>query len=233
MDHYLNGEREIKLLRRLCRPEYEAIDIGANIGIYTYFLSKHSAHVHAFEPNPVLAKHLSELFPQATIRNVALSDKQQILSLKIPKSDQGPDHAQGSISCEYHNDEVAQSFTIEAIPLDSLTFKNVGFIKIDVEQHELQVLRGAQHTIATHRPIIMSEATPLLYPRPLPEMFSFLLEQRYTGWFYFDGSYHPFTSFNSEIHANRANWNKCFMGTNIFFFPEETPPHGRLRNLAR
>ncbi|MCG5517207.1 MULTISPECIES: FkbM family methyltransferase [unclassified Ectothiorhodospira] len=233
LDNYFNGEREIRLLRKLCPPGREAIDVGANIGIYTYFLSKYSSHVYAFEPNPVLARQLVDLFPHATIRNVAISDKHQTLTLNVPSSTSGPDHAQGSVSCHYDKNEIAESYTIEAIPLDSLTFNDVGFIKIDVEQHELQVLHGAESTIAKHRPAIMTEATPLLYPEPMPDMFSFIVEQGYTGWFHFGDAYYPFTSFDPETHANRANWKKSFMGTNVIFLPSETDPIARLGKIAR
>ena len=41
--------------------------------------------------------------------------------------------------------------------MDSFGFKDVDFIKIDVEGHELRVLKGAIETISTHRPTIILE----------------------------------------------------------------------------
>ena len=46
---------------------------------------------------------------------------------------------------------------VEQKTLDSFGFKDVDFIKIDVEGHELRVLKGAIETISTHRPTIILE----------------------------------------------------------------------------
>ena len=58
IDHYLNGESTIRLLRRVCQKGKVALDVGANIGTYTYFLSRHASEVYAYEPNPELADRL-------------------------------------------------------------------------------------------------------------------------------------------------------------------------------
>jgi FkbM family methyltransferase len=42
--------------------------------------------------------------------------------------------------------------------LDSLGLVDVGFLKIDVEGHELAVLRGANETIAKNRPVVFMES---------------------------------------------------------------------------
>ena len=45
----------------------------------------------------------------------------------------------------------------EIIKIDDLNYKNVSFMKIDVEGAELLVLKGAINTIKNSRPIIMIE----------------------------------------------------------------------------
>jgi len=46
---------------------------------------------------------------------------------------------------------------VETVTLDSLALRNVTFIKIDVEGHELEVLRGATETLRANRPVMMIE----------------------------------------------------------------------------
>jgi FkbM family methyltransferase len=45
--------------------------------------------------------------------------------------------------------------------LDSFNIQDVGFIKIDVEGYEYEVIQGAEQTIKTFRPVIIVEQKPL------------------------------------------------------------------------
>src|SRR5258706_9449059 len=84
IDHYFNGESELRLIHSLCSAGRDAIDAGANIGSYTYFLRRHARKVYAYEPNPELASRLLRLLPDVYVRNVALSDASMELVLHVP-----------------------------------------------------------------------------------------------------------------------------------------------------
>ena len=47
LDHYIYGEQELRLLKGLVDPNRLAIDAGANIGTYSYFLRKYAVAVYA------------------------------------------------------------------------------------------------------------------------------------------------------------------------------------------
>ena len=220
LNHYMYGEPEIRLMRRVCQADKVALDIGANIGTYTYFLNRHAARVHAYEPNPELAGRLIRLYPGAQINNVAVSDSEGELTLRMPVKNGRPQHELASVAVEFDENEVVEH-TVIAKTIDSEHHKNVGFIKIDAEQHELEVLKGALETIKVSRPIIMTEATPLLYDEDLRTTFRFLTDLDYEGWFAFEGRHYPFSKFLPDVHANREQFGKSFMNTNIFFFPTE------------
>ena len=84
--------------------------------------------------------------------------------------------------------------------LDSFAFQNVGFIKIDVEGHELSVLRGAIATIERERPNFLIEIEERHKPestRTVPELLESL---EYTGWFLLQQKWTPFAAFDKELH---------------------------------
>jgi FkbM family methyltransferase len=224
-DHYYHGEPEIRLLSAICDPALISLDVGANIGTYTYFMRRYSRRVVAFEPNPHLAKQLSRRFPDVTVFANACSDRSYAAVLQLPPL---PDnrflHEQGSIADKSLYDG-AQRYDVQALPLDSFGFEDVGFLKIDAERHDREVLRGAIETIARCRPRIMIEVTPLLYQNPLPEEFRFLTDLDYQGWFRFRGNYYPFTDWRAELHLSRVlrDHGQGFTEPNVFFLPDGDP----------
>jgi FkbM family methyltransferase len=223
LDHYLHGEEEIRLLSAICPKGREAIDAGANIGTYSYFLSKYASAVYAYEPNPGLAARLKRILPRVNVRNVALSDSAGEVVLRVPCDSNGNiRHELASISQRF--DGQVQEFSVEATTIDSEQINNVGFIKIDVEQHEKEVLRGAMNTIARCRPNIMTEISPLRYKNGLREYFSFLTDVGYRGWFRFDEIYMPIEQFVDAVHANPKNFGdrQKFVANNLLLFPAET-----------
>ena len=224
LDHYLNGEDEIRLLGVLCSVDRDAIDAGANIGTYSYFLRKKSRHVYAYEPNPGLATRLERLLPDISLRNLALSDSCGDVVLQVPADSDGrPIHELASIAQDFSGP--VQNFTVKAITLDSENFDNIGFIKIDVEQHERQVLLGALQTIKRCRPVIMTEVSPLKYEANLQTVFQFITQEKYVGWFKFAKKWREFDELDPDLHVKESNFlvPDGFMGNNVIFFPAEHP----------
>lgn len=58
--------------------------------------------------------------------------------------------------------------SIKVITLDSLNLQNISMIKIDVENHENEVLEGAKQTILNNKPIIFIENLFYGYPDVCP-----------------------------------------------------------------
>jgi FkbM family methyltransferase len=225
-DHYLRGEPEIRLLRGLCDRRKAAVDIGANIGTYAYFLRRYAAEVIAYEPNPALAARLRRLFPDVVVRAVGLHDHADTMMLRVPVREGLSLHELGSVSQHFNDDTEIEEYEVEVTSLDAETCARhpIGFIKVDVEQVEIPVLRGAVKTIARDRPNIMSEVTPLLYPAPLPEMFRFILEMEYQGYVTYRGRIMSFAGFRPEAHARREGFPHDFINNNVFFLPREVNP---------
>jgi FkbM family methyltransferase len=219
VDHYLRGERELHLLWALCDRKRVSLDIGANIGTYTYFMRWYSCGVYAYEPNPELSVRLSRLYPDVVIRQAAVSDSPGELRLRIPVQSGRAAHELASVAQSFDWAEQVIEHIVLAVRIDDENCGDVGFIKIDVEQHEIAVINGALETIRKCKPVIMTEVSPLLYPRPLPDMFKMVLDMSYSGWFRFQGKYHSFSVFSESTHANKAQYGNRFMDNNVIFLP--------------
>jgi FkbM family methyltransferase len=159
-----NFEREMGLLPVLCDPARTGIDIGAKVGMYTYRIRQRSSDVIAFEPIPLFNEMLKKVFDgkRGRIEPVAVSDRHGRATLRMPYDRKGGPQLGRSTIDAGNKLAHAQTVTIEELEvetraLDEYALTNVGFIKIDVEGHELAVLDGATQTIAASRPNLLVE----------------------------------------------------------------------------
>jgi FkbM family methyltransferase len=173
-----NDEREAFHLPQIGPCKGHAIDIGANYGLYSHGLQRHYDSVTAFEPNTAIATPLiAAAYPNVRIVHEALSSHSGTAILHIPK--QNGVILSGWASLEPEVATEAQSLIDIEVPistLDSHHLQNVGFIKIDVEGHELEVLLGAEQTIRQSKPHLLIE----IQDKHLPTLRSLLTTWGYT-----------------------------------------------------
>ena len=138
------------------------IDVGANIGNHSICFADHFDEVFSFEPHPMLFKVLSvnaSLKNNIHCFNFGASSTTQQMSLYI-----GDKSNLGHASIYWENEtRKAEAATITLKPLDSvpeILEKKISFMKIDVEGHELEVLKGAERIIVRDRPAIAFEQHP-------------------------------------------------------------------------
>jgi FkbM family methyltransferase len=136
-----------------------AIDVGANYGLYSYALSKLYRKVVAFEPNrDAVAPLAAWKSPRITLEYCALSSAAGHSNLHIPFSRGVELTGWASLHPDNCPDvESMRSVEVELRTLDSFRFKEVGFIKIDAEGHELDVLQGAKETVMASMPHLLVE----------------------------------------------------------------------------
>lgn len=165
MDYYANhGLFENQLIewtKQLLNKDKIILDIGAHTGTYAISLADSSKYVYCFEPQ--------KMTYYALCGSVALSNKQNITcfqaglgsddqigkkTLKIVSND-------GGGSSMHASQGIIKEEEIEISTLDSFNIDNIGFIKIDVEENELNVLKGARETlIRSNYPKILFESNP-------------------------------------------------------------------------
>jgi len=131
------------------------IDIGANVGHTSVPFIHKFENIVAFEPHPDCFDILKDQ-PGIQALNFALLDETKIVKLKLHKNSiNKPEH--GSIADRRNKDWDGKIFDVYGTTLDSFNFDDVDFIKVDVEQGELEVIKGSLKTIEKNKPVIMFE----------------------------------------------------------------------------
>lgn len=193
-------EREIALVGRTIQAGQQAVDVGANLGIYTYALSRAGAVVDAFEPQSACAG-LLEAFAESRrnvrVHRVALGAHPGQASLHVPIVE-GQKQMGGAaiVSTETVATEVVTVRT-----LDSFTLPNVELIKIDVEGFELEVIAGATETIRKSRPLLLIEVERRHHGGPIDSIVAGITSLGYSA-FFLDAQLHPrpFGEFIPDLH---------------------------------
>ncbi len=165
-DHYQEAQRN----RALSHVEdwNTAIDIGANIGLWSKDFTAFFSRTICFEPNTscldCLKKNIN--ISKAKIYNFALGSKNSNGYLYCPQSTGGSslinqtkylgvDKLGNEIWDKFKVDTPKQKVNIKT--LDSLELIDISFIKIDVQGYEFEVLKGSVDTLKKNNPIICIE----------------------------------------------------------------------------
>lgn len=152
-------EPELLHLSEFCGSTGTAIDIGASIGLFTYPLSKLFQRVYAFEINDEITQWIGRYNPgNIELIHCGLSSAAGTARFYIPVAHGMRLVGWGSLNRD--NLPGTKEFLerdVKVAPLDDFGITGIGFIKIDVEGHELEVLKGAAATIAQSRPIVLVE----------------------------------------------------------------------------
>ena len=201
------GEIELHLLEFLCRPDRDAIDVGANDGSYIHFMRKCSRRVYALEPLPWLAKELKKKFQHGVvINNIALSHTAGTAALRMPVVDGVLVTGCSTISADASSTYPGhQEIHVPLATLDSVYTGEAGFIKIDVEGHEEAVLEGARETLARCRPRALVELDERLAPGAITRVIERFRAQDYAGYFVYRRQLLPVDRFDRDVMQNPKN----------------------------
>lgn len=150
---------------KYARPGTVAIDVGANVGMFTIPLALavgQRGAVLAIEPSPDSVERLKsnvELnrLDNVIIRPLAVADRPGELQLHL-----AVDPAFHSTTAIAEAREAGETVTVRAETLDALWEEAgspmVSLVKVDTEGGELGVLRGAERLFERCRPLLLVEA---------------------------------------------------------------------------
>jgi FkbM family methyltransferase len=164
--HLLTGRKNtlydwqtIAIMRRVLRPDSNALDIGAFEGgmlKHMVRLARHGTHM-AFEPQPDRYERLVRDFPSVEVRPYAIGDRTS--SASFHRMEQHP--ALSGLS-RREKDLASERATEITVPMETLdravpADRPIHFLKVDVEGAELGVFRGGMDLLRRNRPVIVFE----------------------------------------------------------------------------
>lgn len=151
------------------KPGTDILDIGGNIGWNALMFSDYGP-VHTWDPmfHSVIKRNVNQnsLAHPVKVHPYGLSSKEGEATFYLPKHEtNGMCNYGGSslhpIPRENLDPKYAgyedQGHTVQLKKLDDVYFGTPSVIKLDVERHEIDVIRGAWRIISTHRPAMYIE----------------------------------------------------------------------------
>ena len=212
------GDPEIKLLSYLCDRHRDSIDVGPFWGMYTYHMRRLSRRCIAVEPSPEARALLRQNIGKGvTVLPFALSCTSGKAFMRVPERSGKTETALGTIEdLNVFSGSPVKTFEVEVSTIDIIAPDNVGFIKIDVEGHELSVLRGAKRIIVRDRPNMIIELEERHRPGAIDSTIKFLFGYGYDCHFLFDGKLRPIVDFSLSEHQSLEATGKPYINNFIF-----------------
>jgi FkbM family methyltransferase len=189
------------VVRKLVQRGTIAVDLGANFGMYTKVLSDlvgPTGSVISVEPVPQTFDALSRNIQALGMRNVscvnvAISDRDGDVLMELPNYDTGGvNFYQATVVAPAAGTIVdsGRQVRVPALKLDTLIAGRgvVGFVKCDVEAHELACLAGAENVLNSHGPAWLVEVfgNPDKAGTNAMQVFKIFENLSYVSW-WFDG----------------------------------------------
>lgn len=162
---------EVKLFKEFAKRSSTVLDIGANTGLYSIISRKvnRDSKIYAFEPYLINANRLRKNLALNEINDVqilelALGDSEGEIEFAVPDQDQICDVLSADIEfsnkfyrkwVDYKNVKVPQKTLDQVVREEKI--EKVDLIKIDVENYETFVIKGALDTLDKFSPLILIE----------------------------------------------------------------------------
>jgi FkbM family methyltransferase len=143
--------RHIQAALARCAQRRVAVDAGAHVGMWSYYLARAFATVHAFEPAALMC-HCFERNVEAknvALHRVALGNRSGTVKSQVVAHNTG---------ASFVNEDGPGDVPLKR--LDDYALESVDLLKVDVEGYERFVLEGARETLLRCRPVVLIEQKP-------------------------------------------------------------------------
>lgn len=196
---YGQFEPEIRHLDEVCGRGGTMLDIGGWYGPWTRRLVGRADQVVVIEPTPLHNVLRRTLPPGVDVIAAAASDHGGEAELWLPPSG---GESRG-VSSLHRRDIHGASMKVPLVTVDGLGLRNVTFMKIDVDGHEVPVLRGAADTIKRDQPRLLVEVEQRI--QQITDVTDLLESWGYRGWVRPGRQWVPVSAFPLAAHQARTS----------------------------
>jgi FkbM family methyltransferase len=203
------GDLAAALTDRFVSSGSVTVDVGASWGLFSYHLARKvggSGTVFSYEPHPMnrtVLQKLAKARPNVNFRPVAVSDTVGSAEMQVPVFGNRHVTAQSSIA---HGFDGQQGVRVEKVSVptvrldDEVGDREIDFIKIDVEGHEISVLRGASAMLRKYLPPMLIEIEQRHLDHPIKDVFAEIEGIGYSLYFIDGATLHPIDEFDLDRH---------------------------------
>lgn len=191
---------ELFHLKQLIKPGFVCVDIGANVGYYSAFLSQYAGktgHVHAVEPVELFAGIFSKNIANfgcgnVTLHHTALGGENKTIQMGTPVIDGVFRHGLTKV-IEGESANGMKTYDVQMRVPDELFahLNRFDFLKCDVEGYEVHLMPHFVKTIEKFKPIIQMEIST---EENRQQIFSLFTPMGYKIYGLVDGSLQPLSN---------------------------------------
>lgn len=183
------------------------VDVGASWGLFSFHLARRvgrSGQLYSFEPHPDNAPMLRKLdraHPHVHFSQAAVSDESGTAHLVVPEHHHRQVTAQGSLAHGFAGQGVdIRKIEVPLMQLDDVlgAAVDVDFVKIDVEGHEMSVLRGGANVLRRCRPALLIEIEQRHLSVPIGDVFRQIEDLGYHLFYVGESALRPIAEFDVE-----------------------------------
>ena len=147
-------------VERFYKPGTDILDVGGNIGYNALMFSDYGP-VHTFEPmfHEIIQKNVNQntLKNSVTVHPYGLSSKNSTINIYRPQIQDGNKTNYGGYSMTLSENHLDDSDIVNIKRLDAVYNGIPSVIKVDIEGHEEEFLKGAENIIKKHKPVLLIE----------------------------------------------------------------------------
>jgi FkbM family methyltransferase len=197
------------------RPGMIVFDVGAHFGFFSLLAAKlagPTGHVHSFEPTPstfsLLQQNLSN-YPNVHAQNAAAFSRESMISFRdfgvaFPAFNSV---YSGRMDAAARERAQATTYEVKAVSLDGFAQQNnlhPGFIKMDAEGAELDILQGMPEILRRDRPDLVLEIGDKGHAAGAAsrQIISHLRDAGYRAFEYSNGRFNEHKALEQFAHAN-------------------------------
>lgn len=159
------------------------------------------------------------------VEAVALSDRCGTATLRMLSKDLGRSMIDAANAPKDPDGSPRTQIGVPMRRLDAYELHRLGFMKIDVEGHELAVLDGAEKTIVRTRCNVLVETEEWHHAGATDAVFRWMDSRGHVGYFLLEGRLRAIGQFDRELHQTEANiggwkrgWERIGLYVNNFVF---------------